>query len=406
MAIVLTDEDLQKAFAEAGSDLKFLLDRENVDEALQGKIFHIGIRTVRQFGAFVADRTELIEILKTNFNLDGAADIMNRVKITKLVVAWETAKVRAAKMAEMDATGEATSTPKALAPLDKQSMRAAYEQKWWELEDHRVPGKSYLEKKLDEVEKNELKAEPLSEVLATSEDEPDTLRTVWDASGQLKAMKVSSTVPLPSGPEELRMRIVLMGTAWQFVAFQHTHREYLKGLTPQIFQNYLDYLLGEFVWGLHAKDGKGNSFGAPPWHLVIAYEHAIRVKAVALVRKGHQLKDALRMAWEDSVTKERNFTTPLGLEGATRKRKFEDDGHNQPNNPKPKAKGKGKDKGKGKHSVKGKGKNGCKFKNDKDEPICYAFNNEGCTKKDCKYKHECGTCFKAGIPMFRCNHQQ
>ena len=415
MAIVLTDEDLKKAFAEAGSDLKFLLDRENVDETIQGKLFHIGIRTVRQFGAFVADRTELTVILKTNFEIDGAADIMMRVKITKLVVAWETAKVRAAKMAEMDATGEATSIPKALAPMDKQSMRAAFEQKWWELEDRRVPGKSYLEKKLDEVEKNELKAEPLSEVLSTNEDEPDTLRTVWDASGELKAVKVSSTVPLPSGSEELRTRIVLLGTAWQFVAFQHTHREYLKKLTPQVFQEYLDYLLGEFVWGLHAKDGRGNSFGAPSWHLVIAYEHAIRVKAVTLVKKGHLFKDALRMAWEDSVTKERNFTTPLGLEGAgQRKRRFDDDGRDQPTNQpnrkhKTDSKGKGKHsdkvKGKGKHSDKGKSKGGCKFKNDKGEQLCYAFNNEGCAKRDCKYKHQCGTCFKEGIPMFRCNHQ-
>ena len=391
------------------------MDRENVDHTIQGKLFHIGIRTVRQFGAFVADRTELTAILKTNFEIDGAADIMMRVKITKLVVAWETAKVRAAKMAEMDATGEATSTPKTLGPMEKQSVRAAFESKWWDLDDHRVPGKSFLEKKLDEVEKNELKAEPLSEVLATNEDEPDTLRTIWDAAGELKAVKVSSTVPFPNTPEELRKRIVLLGTAWQFVAFQHTHREYLKELSPQIFQEYLDYLLGEFVWGLRAKDGRGNTFGAPPWNLVISYEHAIRVKAVTLVKKGHTFKDALRMAWEDAVTKERHFTTPLGMQGAGQgKRRHDDDERDQPNHQpnkqpktdKNKGKGKGKDNGKGKRTDKGKGKGDrCKFKNDKDEQICYAFNNEGCTKKDCKYKHQCGICFKEGVPLWKCTHQ-
>ena len=45
-------------------------------------------------------------------------------------------------------------------------MRKAFEVAWWELEDSNCPSKGYLEKKLDEVEKNDLRAELLSEVLA------------------------------------------------------------------------------------------------------------------------------------------------------------------------------------------------------------------------------------------------
>ena len=92
-----------------------------------------------------------------------------------------------------------------------------------------------------------------------------------------------------------------------------------------------------------------------------------------------------------------------------RKRRFYDDERDQPTKQprtdKVKGKGKGKDKGKGKHTDKGKGKNGCKFKNAKGEQICYAFNNEGCTRAGCKYKHECGVCFKEGVPLSRCNLQ-
>ncbi len=67
-----------------------------------------------------------------------------------------------------------------------------------------------------------------------------------------------------------------MGVAWQFVSSQQTHRSYLKGLSPQLFQEYLDYLLGDFVYGMCGKDGRGNPLAAPPWNLLISYENAIR----------------------------------------------------------------------------------------------------------------------------------
>ena len=104
----------------------------------------------------------------------------------------------------------------------------------------RPPSKHYLEKKLECVEKNEPRAEPLSDVLTVKEDEGEVLRTVWTASGSLKAIKVGNTIPLPSNPEELRRRVVVMGNAWIFVSVAHSNRAYLKGITPQIFQEYLD----------------------------------------------------------------------------------------------------------------------------------------------------------------------
>ena len=129
----------------------------------------------------------------------------------------------------------------------------------------RPPSKHYLEKKLEGVEKNEPRAEPLSEVLTVNEDEGEVLRTVWDASGNLKAIKVGNTIPLPSNPEELRRRVA-MGNAWIFVGVAHSSRAYLKGITPQIFQEYLDYLLGENAMGLVPK---GTAFPqGPPWELV------------------------------------------------------------------------------------------------------------------------------------------
>ena len=302
-------------------------------------------------------------------------------------------------------------------------MRNAFEKAWWVLEDAEVPAKTYLEKKLDEVEKDDLRAELLTEVLTVPEDDPHTLKTIWTSNNELKAVKVGAKVSLPKDPEEFRRRITVLGTAWMFVSFQQTHKTYLKGLTPQTFTEYLSYMLGEYVMGLCAKDTAGNPLAYPPWPLVISYEHAIRCKAISLVKKGALLTDALKQAWEDPLTKERNFTTPLCLE-TNRKRTadFSAPSHQPSGYPEPPTKytqkGGGKSSGKGsgkaKRSSKGPGKGkvqGCASRTPEpdSQAICYRFNNAalrcqvGVTK--CKFAHVCGICFAKDVPMYACAHQ-
>ena len=77
---------------------------------------------------------------------------------------------------------------------------------YWPLEDNATPAKSYIERKLDEVEKDEIKAEPLQEVVSMEEDDPDALRTEWTSTMQLRAVRIGTKVSLPRDPEELRKR--------------------------------------------------------------------------------------------------------------------------------------------------------------------------------------------------------
>ena len=86
---------------------------------------------------------------------------------------------------------------------------------------------------------------------------------MWDASGNLSAVKKRAKVELPQDPEALRARITLLGTSWIFAGLQHPNRDYLKDIHPQMFQDYLDYLLGENVYGLIAKSFGGVSGGEP-----------------------------------------------------------------------------------------------------------------------------------------------
>ena len=52
----------------------------------------------------------------------------------------------------------------------------------------------------------------------------------------------------------------------------------------------------------------------------MSYEHALRKKMVYFVKKGHTVKEGIKMAMDDPVTKERFFTTPLCLEAVSGKR--------------------------------------------------------------------------------------
>jgi hypothetical protein len=292
--------------------------------------------------------------------------------------------------------------------------------RYWDLGDREVPGRSYLEKKLDEIERGELRAEQLTEVLSREDDDPDSLRAVWSAGGELKAVKVGAKVSLPADTEALRKRLALLGVAWIFLGNHQSNRGYLKGMTPQLFQEYASYLLGEYVLGMLAIDGGNAAVSSPSWSILIAYEHAVRVRAVLHVRKGMTFVAALRMAWEDPLVKERHFSTPLAMEFVKGKNSSLGQGSltyppgvwdPQFTKPKP-ADGVDKGKGKGKQSRKAKnkaekgtgkgGKNGCRNKTPEGKPVCFAFNNQGCTVNACKYMHVCGRCFKQGVSMASC----
>jgi len=127
---------------------------------------------------------------------------------------------------------------------------------------------------------------------------------------------------MPHDAEALRFRITLLGTAWLFVGFQQTNQKFLQDLHPQVFQEYLDYLLGPNVLGLTSRGSDGTVVSAPAWSTLLSYEHEIRVQTCRLIHEGASFKDALLRAYTDPVVKERAFTTPLAfsfMEGARKR---------------------------------------------------------------------------------------
>ena len=303
---------------------------------------------------------ELTKVLKANFGLDPEASLKVRGQVASYLVAWQTAKTRIKMQAEAEGTSELREWAKPIPQTDYVAMRQAYAKSYGELEDKQIPSKEYLEKKLHELENGKFRAEALTEVVSRDEVDPDTLMPVWDAKGHITVKRGNTTVAMPTGPEQLRMRLTVMANTLIMMRMKHTARNELKDITPAFFEKYKDYLLGDYVYGLRASDDYGGMI--PPWTLVLSYEHAIR--------KHCYFKLALEKSWKDATVKERHFTTPLAL--------YAKRGYTATSTATPDATtGKG-NKGKGKGKFKGK-KGHARIPANK--PICFRYNSKGGCKK-------------------------
>ena len=145
MAMALTEAQKAAAFQSASPELRFLLDRDTIPEDIQANLFHAGVTTLRQLAAIASDPEDVKKMMKDDLGIDPTGGLQNRVLVSKIVVAWESARARSTKHAEAEAEAELRQEPKVLRTTDFRAMKDAWEKKWWPLEDRQIPAKSYLE---------------------------------------------------------------------------------------------------------------------------------------------------------------------------------------------------------------------------------------------------------------------
>ena len=315
-----------------------------------------------------------------------------------LVCAYQAARTRKERVSALEGDYKAKQLAKPLPASDHQAMRLAFEKRWWRLEDAEVPARSYLERKLDKLEKGDMRPGPLSAVFSADEEEPEVLTPVWTRNRSLTLRAGGGTrVEAPAGPEALRRRLTLLGTGLMMMAMRHSNRPEIQGLVPQQFQSYLAYLLGDFCWNLVARSQAGEAVAHPAWGRVLSYEMAIRKKAWQLVQRDSlPFGEALKAAYSDPLTKERHFTTPLALTTVARRTRDVDE--TEKGTKKVRTHGKGKEPKAGGDKGKGRGKHD----NTPDgKPICFRFNDKKrtCNNKRCKFVHACSLCL-GGHPAY------
>ena len=384
---------LEQKLELGASDLRFLLTNHGIQDAHQGALFEAGVDTMAKFAAFVTTAADLVEVLKKEFSLDPATSLANRAQVASYTVAWQSAQARTKQQAEVEATSETREWAKPIPVSDYIAMRQRFAKAFGEPEDKHIPAKEYIEKKLAELEAGEFRAETLGEVLSRDEVDPDVLVPHWDAKGHLSVKKGSSSVAMPTGPEQLRLRLTVMYNALAMIKLKHPGRNELTDINADLIEKYKDYLLGDYVYGLRSAEAAGSMI--PPWTLVLGYEHAIRKFANKLVSQGYKFGEALKKAWKDATIKERHFISPLSLYG-----KRSADGPPAPpaGSERPGKGGKKGGKKGGAKTAKGpttwqSGKGSSRTPDNK--PICFRYNAKGGCKKGakCHFTHVCSICF-------------
>ena len=398
--VVLSAEERDAALAKGGSDLRFLLERNDVSRDIMAKWFHVGVVNLERFANIAKDVADLTEVLKEHMGLDATQSLEDRVAVASVTCAWSNARTRVQRAAEMEAELDTKEWKKPVVSSEWLAMKSGLEKALGYVDDKVWPAKEYVEKKLQEVEAGDYRAEDLTEVVSRDETDPDTLIPQFDSKGNLSVRRGTTRTKEPENPESLRVKLTVMRNAYMMIALKHTNRPELQGDYMRVFEEFKDYLLGEHVYGLNARDAEGYTVAAPPFKLVLSYEKAVRKEAARKMNQdGTAYPAALKLAWRDATVKERHFTTPLALyakrpapapsgatELTTKKFKGEQKG------------GKAKSKGKGKQMA------GCASHNAEGKPICYRFNTPGekCKEKKCKFAHQCGVCFSPAHPMYQC----
>ncbi|CAK9111382.1 unnamed protein product [Durusdinium trenchii] len=296
--ITLSEEEGAAALKAAGIDIKYFFERHEVAPDNQKIFCHSGVTTLEKLSNFAKDKEDLIAVLKKHWGLDQERSLDERVQVAAMIYAYTNARTRVQRTAEVDVEYDTQQWMRPIVAGEWAAMRSAIEKRYGQIEDKIIPAKEVVEKKLAEVEAGEYRAEDLAKIMSKDEVEPDTVIPIWDAKGRLAMRRGSTKVAEPTNAEELRRRLTVWKNMMVMVSLNET------------IEQYKDYLLGEFAYGLSTKDSDGQTFASPPWSLVLSYERAMRKQMVKIINtEGKPLVVATQAA-------EREASDPLRLANA------------------------------------------------------------------------------------------
>ena len=191
---------LQEALQKGSSDLKFILTRNDVADDLQAAFYRNEVTTVQKFSSFFRTEEDLVEVLKESFGTDSGTSLRSRAQVAAVICAWRETQTKQKRQMEVEAEMDTREWTKPIATGDYISMRNAYMKVHGRLEDKVTPSKEYLEKKLQELENGEFRAETMAEVVSKDEVDPDVMVPIFDSKGSLTGEEGRNNDPSADRP--------------------------------------------------------------------------------------------------------------------------------------------------------------------------------------------------------------
>ena len=343
-------------------------------------------------------RDQLRQVAKDTFQIDPAVDPNKNITLARPIVAWEAATQSKDARAKKEAISPVENEPKSLPMSEYLGVRKRFEQQYYALREEEIPSKFSLEDMQDQLESGDWRAMSLKEVASRADVDAET--HTWGSltvgkEGDVKVKKSAVETPAPKDLEEFRQKLKLLGHHFVFLRMLNPNRKELGDVNPFTFSSYSDYMLSRRVARLEAEDEKGTVLHTPSLQAVLTYDFYVRKKAVELLAADKPLAAALKSAQEDSVVKERRFTTPLSVSAASQSvgaaRSRSPPVHQSASSASKGPGQKGKKGNKGKN--KGKGRGGLFSLTPDGRQICYAYNSqyERCNGS-CGRAHVCQMC--------------
>ena len=245
----LSDVEVEAGLKSLESDLAFVLEERGIEKKCSGLIGHLGMSRLNAVAMLAPSEERMSEVIVQEFGLDPKSGIKARIQHAMMLDAWDRCKKRAVAQASLAADASAAGQQLQLPKGAQLSMRRRYEAAFGEIPDSYYPAKDYLLDILEQVEEGEFLAEELTSIVSWDNSrgqQEDVMLTIGTV--KVRGNKKRTQGPKPKGPEELRKLYRVMWTAWTVVRLKHLEQRALQGIGREVYEELLDYVLGEKCW--------------------------------------------------------------------------------------------------------------------------------------------------------------
>ena len=320
---VTQDQALDYFDKKMTTELLHIFNECGVSVGLQYKLGQ-HFTSVKKFSTYADTRSDVRAALKADHSLEATGQ-ETRAAVAAVVSAWESCKEFSAKESELKAEARVLGVSRPITQTEHQAMRASFEKTFGSIDEVVEPSADYLSTKMEEVENGEIVASSLSEVTSKKKVKTLGVQTSVDAGGHVRIVKQRNKGSLPQNTEELRTILRVEGNAWVFLGSKYRNKVFFKDMTPSVWLEYSNYLLGEKVYLMQipSPSGKGKTDQValrPPWTVMINYEFELRKEAVKRAFRDSRprpLSETLREVQGDAQLKSNSSRHPLHCRIAT-----------------------------------------------------------------------------------------
>ena len=297
--------------------LSTVLTEHDVSLDTQSQLGDAGYVSVSLFAALGHDHPTFIESLK-DFGIDpalgtdGPARAKLRLERTRMIAAFDVARVRNDIETRENAQRSATFQVTRISDQDFISARRAFERGHHSLEEEVAPSKPYFERLIAQMSTC-YESEDLTTVTTIHQEKEGSagIGTETDAKGYFRITTKVLAVSSPRSSELYRLRLRTMAYGWCYLRMRFPNVLVLKTITVERFQEFQEYLFGSEVWGMADRGSDGRVTSTPDIEKVKHYEAMIRKDVAKRMNDGQSWWPAMQEATACARLLQVHFLSPV-----------------------------------------------------------------------------------------------